>query len=94
MLAFGMTDLTDKLRARPFRTKFNHPMRSKQLEDIFQNIEDAREARIIRLSADKQLIAKGNCVVVDGQPLVNFGSCSYVGLELDPRIKRGMINMV
>ena len=94
MVAFGMTDLTDKLRARPFRTKLNHPMRSKQLEDIFQNIEDAREARIIRLSADKQLIAKGNCVVVDGQPLVNFGSCSYVGLELDPRIKRGMINMV
>ena len=69
-------------------------MKSRQKDAIFHNIEDAREAKIIRLSADDQMIARGNQVRVDGHDLVNFGSCSYVGLELDGRIKRSMINMV
>ena len=29
----------------------------------------------------------GRHITVDGQRLVNFGSCSYLGLETDPRMK-------
>ena len=31
-------------------------------------------------------------VTLGGQPLVNFGLCSYVGLEIDPRLKQGAID--
>lgn len=29
----------------------------------------------------------GRCITLDGRRLVNFGSCSYLGLETDPRLK-------
>jgi 7-keto-8-aminopelargonate synthetase-like enzyme len=31
----------------------------------------------------------GNQIVLKGRPVVNFGSCSYLGLEFDPRLKNG-----
>lgn len=68
-------------------------MKSSQLNAIYQHIEDARNAGIIRISADDQTITSGNSVSIDGKQLTNFGSCSYVGLEIDDRIKQGMIDM-
>ncbi|NNC85624.1 MAG: aminotransferase class I/II-fold pyridoxal phosphate-dependent enzyme [Bacteroidia bacterium] len=36
----------------------------------------------------------GRIIHIDGQRLTNFGSCSYMGLELDPRLKAGAIDAV
>jgi 7-keto-8-aminopelargonate synthetase-like enzyme len=32
-------------------------------------------------------VLDGRCVTIDGRPLVNFGSCSYLGLETHPRMR-------
>jgi 7-keto-8-aminopelargonate synthetase-like enzyme len=45
----------------------------------------ARDAGLIHLHADDEAL-NGRVVHVDGAPLVNFVSCSYLGLELDERI--------
>jgi 7-keto-8-aminopelargonate synthetase-like enzyme len=45
----------------------------------------ARDAGLIHLQADDDAL-NGRIVSVDGAPLVNFVSCSYLGLELDDRI--------
>jgi 7-keto-8-aminopelargonate synthetase-like enzyme/predicted N-acyltransferase len=34
----------------------------------------------------------GRTVIVDGKKAVNFGSCGYLGLELDKRLKQGAID--
>lgn len=36
----------------------------------------------------------GRIVTIDSKPLLNFGSCSYLGLELDPRLKEAAIDAV
>jgi 7-keto-8-aminopelargonate synthetase-like enzyme len=36
----------------------------------------------------------GRTVKLDGRTFVNFGSCSYLGLELDPRMKDAVIDAV
>ena len=36
----------------------------------------------------------GRIIHIEGQRLINFGSCSYMGLELDPRLKAGAIDAV
>jgi 7-keto-8-aminopelargonate synthetase-like enzyme len=45
----------------------------------------ARDAGMIHLRADDEQL-DGRIVHVDGTPLINFVSCSYLGLELDPRV--------
>ena len=36
----------------------------------------------------------GRVITIDGKKAVNFGSCSYLGLELDPRLKKGAIDAI
>ncbi len=36
----------------------------------------------------------GRTISLDGRPRVNFGSCSYLGLELDPRLRDATIDAV
>lgn len=36
----------------------------------------------------------GRTISLDGRSLVNFGSCSYLGLELDPRLREATIDAV
>jgi 7-keto-8-aminopelargonate synthetase-like enzyme len=36
----------------------------------------------------------GRTVRLDGRTLINFGSCSYLGLELDPRMREAVIDAV
>jgi 7-keto-8-aminopelargonate synthetase-like enzyme len=45
----------------------------------------ARDAGLIHLNADDHAL-NGRIVSIDGAPLVNFVSCSYLGLEMDERI--------
>jgi 7-keto-8-aminopelargonate synthetase-like enzyme len=39
---------------------------------------------------DEQL--DGRVVTIDGKKVVNFGSCSYLGLEVDERLKQGAVD--
>ena len=41
---------------------------------------------------DKTL--EGNIVTLDGERLLNFGSCAYLGLNLDERLKQGAIDAI
>lgn len=36
----------------------------------------------------------GRTITIDGKELINFGSCSYLGLELDQRLKDGAIDAI
>jgi 7-keto-8-aminopelargonate synthetase-like enzyme len=36
----------------------------------------------------------GRTIELDGVPLVNFGSCSYLGLEMDPRMRQAVCDAV
>jgi len=47
---------------------------------------------ILRTAEDTAL--DGRTVLLDGRPRINFGSCSYFGLELDPRVRAGAIEAV
>ena len=64
------------------------------LTTIHSIIEEAKNAGIVQLCTDETLSSVGNQISIKGQALVNFGSCSYMGLELDQRIKDKMIEVV
>ena len=51
------------------------------------------EAGVIRIRVEDQAL-EGDTVTVDGRALVNFGSCAYLGLNVDPRLKQGAINAI
>ncbi|MDH5615277.1 MAG: hypothetical protein OEY62_01895, partial [Acidimicrobiia bacterium] len=51
------------------------------------------EAGVIRLRVDDQASA-GDTITLGGRPLVNFGSCAYLGLNVDPRLKQGAIDAI
>ncbi|MEO1450445.1 MAG: aminotransferase class I/II-fold pyridoxal phosphate-dependent enzyme [Bacteroidota bacterium] len=68
--------------------------RSEQhLETVDRTISDAAEAGLMLLSAEDYK-ANGRTVTLHGKEYINFGSCSYLGLELDPRIKAGVVDAV
>ncbi|WP_052280892.1 aminotransferase class I/II-fold pyridoxal phosphate-dependent enzyme [Nocardia vulneris] len=46
----------------------------------------AADAGLIMRSAEDEEL-DGRTVRLDGRPRLNFGSCSYLGLELDPRLR-------
>lgn len=54
----------------------------------------AKKEGMIANIAEDSIIESGNMVTIKGKKLVNFGSCSYLGLELDSRIKEGIKDMV
>jgi 7-keto-8-aminopelargonate synthetase-like enzyme len=56
------------------------------IETIDQIISDGVKKGILHLYTDGSII-NGNQIFLKGKPVVNFGSCSYLGLEFDPRLK-------
>ena len=56
------------------------------IETIDQIISDGVKKDILHLyTSDNKL--QGNYLILKGKKVVNFGSCSYLGLEFDPRLK-------
>ncbi len=53
----------------------------------------ARERGLVCRTAEDERF-DGRCITLDGQRLVNFGSCSYLGLETDARLKTGACEAV
>jgi 7-keto-8-aminopelargonate synthetase-like enzyme len=72
-------------------------IRGQRHERILELIETSMghgvDAGVIRLRIDEQAAA-GDTITVNGQTLVNFGSCAYLGFNVDPRLKRGAIDAI
>ncbi len=63
------------------------------LEIVNNTAISSRELGIIHLSDENELL-DGRHIRVKGQELVNFGTCGYMGLEMDDRLKQGVIEAV
>ncbi|MFN3429581.1 MAG: aminotransferase class I/II-fold pyridoxal phosphate-dependent enzyme, partial [Candidatus Sericytochromatia bacterium] len=63
------------------------------LDAMDEVLSRARDAGVLfRTLEDAQI--DGRTITLGGRPLVNFGSCSYLGLEMDERLKQGAIEAV
>ncbi len=62
------------------------------LLDACNAVGDIATARGLGLLAAEDTILNGRTVRVDGQDLLHFGSCSALGLELDPRVVEGAVD--
>ncbi len=66
---------------------------SEFLDTVYDVFSTGRQNRALFQYADDHP-ADGKNIVVDGERLISFGSCSYLGLETDPRLKEGVIKAV
>jgi len=57
---------------------------------LFESTREAREKGVAYQYLDDQEFS-GRKVVINGKEVLNFGNCCYLGLEIDPEIKEGVI---
>lgn len=57
---------------------------------VLNLLQEAKNQGIIHLATEDAYL-DGRTVTIEGKSLLNFGSCSYLGLELDERLKQGAI---
>ena len=69
------------------------PTAEERLAILDQMLTEARDNGLIHLSPDDGPI-DGRTIAIDGHTKLNFGSCSYLGLELDPRMREAVIDAV
>src|SRR4051812_8298687 len=55
------------------------------IDTIYQIVTDGVNKGILHLSNDDTKLI-GNKLTLKGKEVINFGSCSYLGLEFDPRM--------
>ncbi len=60
---------------------------------VNRNVSNAVKLGIAQLVTDDQKL-DGRSITTKGKRVINFGSCSYLGLELDERLKRAAIDAV
>ena len=60
----------------------------KPIEILDEMITSAAARGIVHLSDESDQL-DGRRIRIAGSDLIHFGSCSYLGLELDPRLKEG-----
>jgi 7-keto-8-aminopelargonate synthetase-like enzyme len=63
------------------------------LDIAFQSLDQGRQRGVLHLYNESESF-DGRIVSVDGQKLINFGSCSYLGLEKDSRLVEGCVDAV
>ncbi|MFI5203951.1 MAG: aminotransferase class I/II-fold pyridoxal phosphate-dependent enzyme [Flavobacteriales bacterium] len=63
------------------------------LNSVNQIITEVKHRKIGHLSTGKQCLTS-NIIPVNGHELINFGSCSYLGLEFDDRLKNAAKNAI
>lgn len=68
-------------------------MKNTELNIINEIITYAREIGIGQLTTEDNHY-DGKNITVKGKHMINFGSCSYLGLEVDQRLKEGAINAI
>lgn len=69
----------------------DHGKHHHYLDTIDECLTNAVKHGIFHLNTEDQAL-DGRHVQINGQKLINFGSCSYMGLEVDPRVKQGAID--
>ena len=63
------------------------------IELINRNIVEAKKLGIVQLVAE-QSMPDDMEIHIEGRPVLNFGSCSYLSLESDPRLKAASIKAI
>ena len=63
------------------------------LAAIDESVSRASELGLIHLTAEDYAL-NGRTINVKGKDLINFGSCSYLGLEIDESLKQGAIDAI
>ncbi|MEM8940267.1 MAG: 8-amino-7-oxononanoate synthase, partial [Bacteroidota bacterium] len=63
------------------------------IESIHGIIENAKSHEIVQTFTSQDNI-QGNRIKVNNKEVINFGSCSYLGLEFDERLKNGAIEAI
>ncbi len=63
------------------------------LNTVNHVITDGKNNGILHLNVSNQMLT-GNMITIDNKELVNFSSCSYLGLEFDRRLKDGAIKAI
>jgi 7-keto-8-aminopelargonate synthetase-like enzyme len=64
-----------------------------RLAVLDEMLTTAVDQRLLQRTPDDAML-DGRTLSFDGQPMLNFGSCSYLGLELDPRMRQGVVDAV
>jgi len=67
--------------------------RSAELDAVASIFAEMSERGLAMRTAEDSSL-DGRTVRLEGRPRINFGSCSYLGLELDPRVRAGAIEAV
>jgi len=68
--------------------------RHERLLQLFErNALRSRAAGLFRIRVEDQVL-EGDLLTIEGRKVVNFGSCAYLGLNLDPRLKAGAIDAI
>ena len=70
------------------KTRHNH-----LLDTIDEIISTAANKGIVHLYAEDESL-NGSSIIINKKTLKHFGTCGYLGLEQDPRLKQGVIDAV
>jgi len=68
-------------------------MNKKTIDLIDQAVTIGKNLGIGHLYTEDECY-NGRTITIDGKELINFGSCSYLGLELDQRLKNAAIDVI
>jgi 7-keto-8-aminopelargonate synthetase-like enzyme len=68
--------------------------RAEEIKQAFDEVisDGVRRGMLHNVAEDDRL--DGRTITLQGRPLVNFGSCSYLGLETHPAMRAGIIDAV
>jgi 7-keto-8-aminopelargonate synthetase-like enzyme len=58
------------------------------IDAIQQIVSYGKQKKIVHLYTDINKKIKDNSIYLEGKKVINFGSCSYLGLEFDDRLKK------
>src|SRR4051812_1478103 len=73
-----------------FRWEICMPTAEERLAILEEVLTEAAGKGLLQLAPDDGVL-DGRTLSFDGREVVSFGSCSYLGLELDPRLKQATI---
>ncbi len=65
-----------------------------QVDALNVMVNGLRDLGIVHLNLDDTPMPDRRIIHLDGQPLLNFSSCNYVGLEADERLKTAAIEAI
>lgn len=66
---------------------------SPKVDLINRIINDGKKSGVLQVKIQDKKV-DGRRILVDGKEKIYFGNCSYLGLELDERLKRGAIDAI